>query len=371
MMGQAGRGEPARVLRADVAHSKRIIAVSDVHGNGRLLERLLDELAFSSDDALILLGDFIEKGKNSLEAVRLAMRLCAAGNAYALQGNCDTLWDDLASGRYCVDINGYVDWRRDSLIADMCAELGLARHEMGSERVCRALETHYSDIFDWLRNLPHIIDTQAAVFVHAGIDESTSALQQAEHCLRRDAFLEEPVRFDRLVVCGHMPTCNYCHLTGDKLSFSPLALPPKNMLAIDGGNAVKAYGQLNAVVFEGGKHSFHCVDELPEALVIGEQEESDRFTSVVWNHNEVEILEKHGENALCRILFTGKTLEIPQKLLFVENGVQRSYDYTDYFPRLLPGERVRLLEEGREVCLIKHRGVIGWANNVILTYRSR
>ena len=365
MMG--GEAKIARVLRVNSGSYKRVIVVSDVHGNAHLLERLLDELAFSKEDVLFLLGDLIEKGKNSLETVRLAMRLCEARNAHVLQGNCDTLWDDLASGLYCVDVNGYIDWRRDSLIADMCAEQKLDRHALGSKRVCEALNAHYADVFAWLRNLPHIIETERAVFVHAGLDAGDLSGQQAERCLRRDAFLEEPLRFGKLVVCGHMPTCNYCHLTGDRLSYVPLALPGKNMLAIDGGNAVKSFGQLNAVVFEGENVSFFSVDDLEERLVTGEQAESADYASIVWNHNEVELLEERGESALCRVLFSGKTLSIPRRMLFEMDGRLRSYDYTSYCPRLEPGERVKLLEAGETVSLIKHGGIIGWAKSAILT----
>ena len=56
----------ARVQNVSLGNARRIVAVSDVHGNGRLLERLLEEIAFCKEDALILLGDHIEKGKESL-----------------------------------------------------------------------------------------------------------------------------------------------------------------------------------------------------------------------------------------------------------------------------------------------------------------
>ncbi len=359
--------EFARVQRVDTRNYKRIIAVSDVHGNGHLLEKLLKELAFSEDDALFLLGDYIEKGRDSLSAVRLAMALCARGNAFALQGNCDTLRDDLALGRYNADINTYIDWRRDSLLADMCREMGLEREKLGAAKVVEALDARYGEIFAWLRALPHIIETPGAIFVHAGVDAGSLERQSAERCLKREAFLEEGLRFDKPVVCGHMPTSNYFHLTGGRLSFLPISVDEKNIIGIDGGNAVKASGQLNAFVFDGARRYFLFADDLPEAVVREEQEGSDSVSSVAWNHREVELIEQRETSALCRVLFTGKPLEIPNDMLFREGGKLSSYDYTDFRPRLRPGDRVKVLKRGGEMTLVKHQGVVGWAKSGILT----
>lgn len=366
MEGNA-KTELARVLRVDASRYKRLVAVSDIHGNGHLLERLLGELDFSEEDALFLLGDFIERGRNSLATMRLVMRLCAAGNAFALQGNCDTLWDDLAAGLYRVDVNAYIDWRRDSLLADMCFELGLERNGIPPRELRAALDEAYADVFSWLRELPHIIDTEGATFVHAGLDEGPLDRQNAERCLRREAFLEEELRFPKPVICGHIPICNYFNMTGNRLSFQPLFLPEKNMLAIDGGNAVKKYGQLNALVLAGGNMSFICTDDLPEAAVCGAQEASAAPSSVAWNHREVEMLEEREQSALCRVKFTGMALEIPKSVLFREEGRLCSYDHTDYKLPVAPGERVRLLEKGGADSLVKRNGVIGWVNSRLLT----
>ena len=361
--------EFAQLRRVKMGGYQRIIVVSDIHGNGHLLKRLLNELSFSSNDALFLLGDFIERGTNSLETVRYAMSLCKAGNAFALQGNCDTLWDDLTRGLYCMDINAYIDWRRNSLLADMCAELGLDRKLMGARKVSDELNRTYGDVFDWLRALPHIIETENLVFVHAGIDEGDIAAQNAERCVKREAFLEEDVCFDKTVICGHMPLCNYFHITGDRLCYRPLLDRLKNIVAIDGGNAVKRSGQLNAFVLEGA-HSYSVyADDLPMADVCGEQEQSVSPSSVAWNHREVDLIEEHATTSLCIVKYTGKQLEIPNELLFRENGIVCSDDYTDNRLSLKPGDQVKLLNQGEIECLVKNEGIIGWMNSSLLTHR--
>ena len=42
-----------------VKNAKRIIAISDVHGNGHLLKKLLQRIRFCETDRLVLLGDHI------------------------------------------------------------------------------------------------------------------------------------------------------------------------------------------------------------------------------------------------------------------------------------------------------------------------
>lgn len=340
---------------------RRIFAVSDLHGNGGLLERLLKELHFCDEDALFMLGDYIEKGENSLHAVRLAMSLCEKGNAFALQGNCDTLWQDLKNNLYHVDLNGYVDWRKNSILADMCKELGIDRHAMGSDAVEKALEKSYGNIFQWLGGLPQIIRTEEFIYVHAGLDQGPLEEQNADRCLYREAFLEEDVRFDQYVVVGHMPLANYFFITGNQLSYQPIIDEKRKIIAIDGGSGVKSVGQLNVLVYEGGMFSSYSADDLPKARVLAPQQESTAFASIAWNHNEVELLRQEGDRAFCRHVFTDQRILIPNELLFEKRGTLCSYDYTTYRPALRTGETVSVLDEYGEDTMIKHKGVIGWA----------
>ena len=48
----------------------RLLAVSDVHGNLPWLRGLLEKVGFSTDDALVLVGDLVEKGTDSLSTLR-------------------------------------------------------------------------------------------------------------------------------------------------------------------------------------------------------------------------------------------------------------------------------------------------------------
>lgn len=357
----------ARVQKVDTGKYRRIIAVSDIHGNGHLLTRLLERLDFCSNDALILLGDYIERGKDSLSTVRSIMALCAQGNVFALMGNCDTLWDDIKSGLYCVDINAYIDWRHNTILADMCGELDIDRRKIGSNEVERILLDRYGEVFDWLRSLPHIIDTPEAVFVHAGIDPDIPlTAQDAERCLKRTAFLEEEHVFSKKVICGHIPTSNYFMMRNNVLSYAPVT--SGQVTCIDGGNAVKHDGQLNALVLEDGATRYIAEDDLDEATVCGEQRGSKDVSSVAWNHREVEVMCKIDGCSLFRVISTGLPLWAPDNLIYkTKSGIVCCEDYTDYRPCVKQGDRVKLVKSGEKYSIIKKNSEIGWIYTSILT----
>lgn len=61
----------------------RLIAIGDIHGCHAEFAELLDRLALAKDDRLILLGDLINRGPDSIKVIDLAR----ATNAVSLLGN--------------------------------------------------------------------------------------------------------------------------------------------------------------------------------------------------------------------------------------------------------------------------------------------
>ena len=90
---------PATVFRPDIEPGRRVIAVSDVHGNLPYLKGLLKKVGFSPDDVLILVGDLLEKGRDSLATLRYVMELQKKYTVYPLCGNCDYIDRMFLEGR--------------------------------------------------------------------------------------------------------------------------------------------------------------------------------------------------------------------------------------------------------------------------------
>ncbi len=59
--------ENAQVKHISIPETTRILVTSDIHGNLPFLKGLLARAEFTADDVLILVGDILEKGAQSLD----------------------------------------------------------------------------------------------------------------------------------------------------------------------------------------------------------------------------------------------------------------------------------------------------------------
>jgi len=82
-------GETSRVCWLAAEPGRRVIVVSDIHGNLPYFKGLLEKLSFTGKDILIIDGDFLEKGPDSIGTLHAIMDLGRTGNVYTVLGNCD------------------------------------------------------------------------------------------------------------------------------------------------------------------------------------------------------------------------------------------------------------------------------------------
>lgn len=60
----------AVVRPIDLPPGRRVLVVSDIHGNLPFLRGVLAKAGFCKDDILIVLGDILERNEGSLDALR-------------------------------------------------------------------------------------------------------------------------------------------------------------------------------------------------------------------------------------------------------------------------------------------------------------
>ena len=82
----------ATVAHAELDRYRRAIVVSDLHGDNRGFSAMLRQTGFGEQDALVIVGDILEKGEESLELLRSVMRCAEKGNVYMTEGNNDTIF---------------------------------------------------------------------------------------------------------------------------------------------------------------------------------------------------------------------------------------------------------------------------------------
>ena len=65
----------------------RHLAIGDIHGCFNALKSLVDFVGFRSDDVIVTLGDYIDRGPDSRAVVELMIELGETHNLVALRGN--------------------------------------------------------------------------------------------------------------------------------------------------------------------------------------------------------------------------------------------------------------------------------------------
>ena len=201
-------GNQARIQHPVIREGKRVLVISDIHPNLPYLKGLLDQVHFSKDDILILDGDFLEKGPDSLGTLHYLMALSGEGNVFPILGNCDE-WQLVFQWGRDGDayMRHYFQKRRSGLLFEMLRSQGI--DPLSLSRISDhlpLLKRVYSPEWAFLNFLPHAIETDHFIFAHAGLDGSKPLEENTSDDLTaRKAFLNEGQRVRSGGGKGHRP----------------------------------------------------------------------------------------------------------------------------------------------------------------------
>lgn len=355
--------EKAKLVRPVFPAGRRIVAVSDIHGNLPFFRALMDKIGLTPDDILILLGDLVEKGRDSLALLRHVMALSQTHTVYPVCGNCDGLVlrffeTDELDRRFFAP---YLRWHPESTLRQLAREGGFDQVE-DLPLLRRNLRNAFPEEWAWLRAMPTIVETEHLVFVHGGVP-SLERMEELERwsCMKNDNFLGQGRRFDKWVVVGHWPVTLYRE---DIPSSAPIIDRERKIISIDGACVLKVDGQLNALMLpseESEDFAWTAWDGLPEAQALDGQPASEHSLNIRWGRSALELLEEGEELSLCRHLETGRQIYIlnaylrrdPEKGLWCE-------DSTDYCLPVEAGEVLTVVRRTKTGALCKKNGVTGW-----------
>lgn len=357
------------VRRVQLPDGCRILMISDLHGHAAGLRALLRQADFGGTDVLIIVGDLIEKGPESLATLRLVMALCRAHTVYPLMGNVD-LWrlerlmsDDAAAQQALLrySLKARKAWG-GSLLEEMCRELGLTMDEgMNTQKVFPQLWGRFAAELAFLAGLPAVLDTQRMVFVHGGLPHDRLDELAGQDCyplLKRRAFLREGRSFRKWVAVGHWPCALYSrgHPCAD-----PVIDRERHILCLDGGCGVKMDGQLNLVMLPDWRSEAFTLlrwNGLEKITALDAQAEGGGDVYIQWGDQRVTLLARDGD--MARVAHHGRILDVPARLLYEEDGATCCDDITDYRPAVAPGEELSLLFTMPQGCYVKRNGDTGW-----------
>ena len=350
------------IIYPTLPENRRILVCSDIHGNLQYFQGLLKKVGFCGDDLLVINGDFLEKGENSLDVLRLIIKMSSNGNVLTVRGNCDG-WHEVLDRNGAMDeyVLKYMQPRKDCLLRQMCRDKGLEVDEStNAQEVKEILTTYFSPEMEFLRELPVIIETEYYTFVHGGVSASSIEEANPYQCMKNDNFLGQGLSFKKWMIVGHWPVVLYHQNITDA---NPIILPERKIISIDGGCALKDDGQLNALIIPGaGSENFSCVyyDHFPTATALDRQSASSRSYYIRWGDNCVQVLQRGAEFSRCRHIRTGYEMDILTHHLIGEGSKLSCNDCTDYELPVFPGDTISIVEGTSHGYLCKKNGVSGW-----------
>ena len=341
---------------------RRVIAVSDIHGNLPFFQALMDKLRLTPSDILVLDGDMLEKGRDSLALLRRLMELSKTHTLYPVCGNCDALVlrffeSDELDRRF---FTSYLPRHPESTLRQMAREGGFDQYE-DLPKLRRDLRAAFPQEWAWLKTLPTVIETEHLVFVHGGVP-SLEGMEELDRwrCMKNDDFLSQGHAFDKWVIVGHWPVTLYDPMIP---SAAPIFTWDRRIISIDGGCVLKADGQLNALILpseEREDFTWTAWDGLPTAAALDPQEASVDSVNIRWGRSALELLERGEELSLCRHRETGRELYVLNDYLRQGRQGLECEDSTDYRLPVSPGELLTVVKKTKVGFLCKKDGVTGW-----------
>ncbi len=212
-----------------------IYAMSDMHGCIEPFEQALGTVDLSDKTSrLILLGDYCDRGPESLAVFRKVMELQErfGEQVIALRGNHEEMlleYVDMAAK----DLNFTQAWiladtnlatAKSFLDKDAFGEvthlLKRKKFEDAYRMTTDYFKQHHADVLAWIRQLPYYYETEfSQVFVHAGIDEEAEDLWRIG--TPKEYFTSMPPyykgeHFESDVIAGHISTQSVSGIPGYK-----------------------------------------------------------------------------------------------------------------------------------------------------------
>ncbi|WNR44178.1 metallophosphoesterase family protein [Paenibacillus roseipurpureus] len=223
---------------------KRILVISDIHGCVTELKELLHKAKFQADeDQLILLGDYVDRGPNSLETVEHVMFLVREQGAIALRGNHDQRFIEVMNG---TDDLTEMKFFEHGGIQTFQSFSGSKTLDLKTSK--ERIRANCSEHLAFLRELPLYYENETHIFVHAGLNpayKDWKTQPERDFIWIRAPFVQHRTVVKKPVVFGHTTTHD--------IHGKPDVWFDTDKIGIDGGCA---YGmQLNLLEIK-GKHQY-------------------------------------------------------------------------------------------------------------------
>lgn len=201
-----------------------LFVVGDIHGQFYMLEKLLTK--WNPDvHQLVFIGDYIDRGENSLDVLRLVYQLVREYGAVAIGGNHESMflqWLDHPEDEL------FLQWMEDPHdFDDLSISTSIMYYANGGDRTidsfynapmaykrlptCHAgyIKEKFFEEIEFIRNMPNYFEWGDYVCVHAGVDLSISNWRNTSN--KDFRWIRHPFHYGfnrtgKTFIFGHTPT---------------------------------------------------------------------------------------------------------------------------------------------------------------------
>lgn len=361
-------------LEKKVTGDYRLIAISDIHGHLDRLKMLLKKVKYTSNDYLVIIGDFVEKGDQVIETIHYVQELDKNDRVFVLAGNCEWAMDALLTIPEIADEVPHYLKRVSSngCIRYVYNKLHLYDGKETTLGIQKKIADYLHEELKYIAKLPVTLKFNNYLFVHAGIeprkDYKNSGLSSM---LEMQRFLDYGHLLDEFVIVGHLPTSNYKNTIQNDIIIDY----EKKIICIDGGTGVKPVSQLNALIIESknGEISINSefVQPLDEYKILYNFKSEEKATHKISFPNfEVRLLEKGRSFSKCLQVNTNQIINIKNEFLYERNHKLFCLDdYTDCILSVKKGDVVKLLGIYGDWAYAIKNGDVGWLKLSLIKYK--
>jgi serine/threonine protein phosphatase 1 len=173
----------------------RVLAIGDIHGCAAQFEALIEAIAPSADDHVILLGDYVDRGPDSRSVVNRVLELSKTHRVTALKGNHEQMM---------LEARGSHEKLSDWLLNGGDATL---RSYGGTRGAIRDIPAEH---WRFLENgLVDFLETEDHIYVHANAYPDMAMGEQPDFMLRWERCDKIAAHESgKVIVCGHTPQKN-------------------------------------------------------------------------------------------------------------------------------------------------------------------
>lgn len=228
----------------------KVFAIGDIHGSFQLLEKVLSYWN-PEEEQLIFLGDYIDRGKDSLKVLHKVMELSNEYPVITLSGNHEQIFlnwlqkpDEMSEFYFNPRVGGAATI--ESFYTSPSIDFTL---ETDLDEIVETIQKNFKKEIEFIKNLRLYYCWEPYLFVHAGINSDFENFMQTspgDFLWIREEFYSVPHKAKEIVVFGHTPTV----LLNEDRSSKVWVSPCHKKIGIDGGGEIFAGGKIHGVRFQ-------------------------------------------------------------------------------------------------------------------------